>query len=131
MRGFSVRTERKTQLVDITRRVQEEVAEAGIENGLCFLFVPHTTAGLTINEGADPSVKTDLIRSLDQMVPGDLPYQHAEGNSPAHVKSSLVGTSLTLPVVGGRLALGRWQSVFFCEFDGPRERRVWLKIVEG
>ena len=114
--------------IDITGQVRRVVAAGAVQNGLCQIFVPHTTAGLTINENADPDVVTDMLAALDKMVP-DLPYRHGEGNSPAHVKSSLVGCSITVPISEGRLCLGTWQGIYFCEFDGPRTRKVWVQLV--
>lgn len=114
--------------IDITGQVRKIVAAGTVQNGLCQIFVPHTTAGVTINENADPDVVTDMLAALDKMVP-DLPYRHGEGNSPAHVKSSLVGCSITVPISDGRLCLGTWQGIYFCEFDGPRSRKVWLHLV--
>ena len=114
--------------VDITGQVRKIVTAGKVQNGLCQIFVPHTTAGVTINENADPDVVTDMLAALKQMVP-DLPYRHDEGNSPAHVKSSLVGCSLTVPIADGRLCLGTWQGIYFCEFDGPRTRNVWLQLI--
>jgi secondary thiamine-phosphate synthase enzyme len=114
--------------IDITGQVRRVVAAGTVQNGLCQIFVPHTTAGLTINENADPDVVTDMLAALDKMVP-DLPYRHGEGNSPAHVKSSLVGCSLTVPISDGRLCLGTWQGIYFCEFDGPRTRKVWVQLI--
>ncbi len=114
--------------IDITGQVRKIVAAGTVQNGLCQIFVPHTTAGVTINENADPDVVTDMLAALDKMVP-DLPYRHGEGNSPAHVKSSLVGCSITVPISDGRLCLGTWQGIYFCEFDGPRSRKVWLQLV--
>jgi secondary thiamine-phosphate synthase enzyme len=114
--------------IDITGQVRRVVAAGTVQNGLCQIFVPHTTAGVTINENADPDVVTDMLAALNQMVP-DLPYRHGEGNSPAHVKSSLVGCSITVPIADGRLCLGTWQGIYFCEFDGPRTRKVWVQLV--
>ena len=114
--------------IDITGQVRKIVAAGNVQNGLCQIFVPHTTAGVTINENADPDVVTDMLAALKQMVP-DLPYRHSEGNSPAHVKSSLVGCSITVPIAEGRLCLGTWQGIYFCEFDGPRTRKVWVQLV--
>lgn len=114
--------------VDITGQVRKIVAAGKVQNGLCQIFVPHTTAGVTINENADPDVVTDMLAALRRMVP-DLPYRHSEGNSPAHVKSSLIGCSLTVPIVEGRLCLGTWQGIYFCEFDGPRTRKTWVQLV--
>jgi len=116
--------------VDITGQVRQIVAASKIQNGLCQIFVPHTTAGVTINENADPDVVTDMLAALKRMVP-DLPYRHGEGNSPAHVKSTLVGCSMTIPIVDGRLCLGTWQGIYFCEFDGPRTRKVWVQVIPG
>ena len=114
--------------IDITGQVRKIVASGNVQNGLCQIFVPHTTAGVTINENADPDVVTDMLAALGKMVP-DLHYRHSEGNSPAHVKSSLVGCSITVPIAEGRLCLGTWQGIYFCEFDGPRTRKVWVQLV--
>ena len=114
--------------IDITGQVRKIVASGNVQNGLCQIFVPHTTAGVTINENADPDVVTDMLAALGKMVP-DLHYRHSEGNSPAHVKSSLVGCSITVPISEGRLCLGTWQGIYFCEFDGPRTRKVWVQLV--
>ncbi|MCL6481737.1 MAG: secondary thiamine-phosphate synthase enzyme YjbQ [Firmicutes bacterium] len=124
-----VKTARRTQLVDITREVARAVGESGVQDGLCHLFVPHTTAGLTINEGDDPAVALDIETTLDRLAPREAGYRHAEGNADAHVKSTLVGVSQTVGIEGGRLQLGRWQAIFLCEFDGPRQREVRLRIV--
>jgi len=128
-RTLSVKSARRTQLLNITADVQRLVAESGVASGLCHLYVSHTTAGITINEGDDPDVARDIEATLDRLVPKDAGYKHYEGNADSHVKSSLVGVSQTVPVQNGRLALGRWQAVFFCEFDGPRTREVTVKIV--
>lgn len=128
---LTVKTRAQTELVDITADVSRLVADSGVRNGLCLVYVPHTTAGVTINENADPSVPKDLMMVLNQMVPWKADYRHLEGNSPAHVKSTLVGASQTIAVENGRLVLGTWQGVFFCEFDGPRSRTVQVHIVEG
>lgn len=122
MKELSIRTPRKRVLVDMT----EQVRRAADEDGVWMVYVPHTTAGVTINEGADPSVGQDILMALERAVPEDLPYQHAEGNSPAHVMTAMVGSSVLVAVEGGELRLGTWQSVFLCEFDGPRTRRVWI-----
>ena len=114
--------------IDITGQVRKIVAAGNVQNGLCQIFVPHTTAGVTINENADPDVVTDMLAALGKMVP-ELHYRHSEGNSPAHVKSSLVGCSITVPISEGRLCLGTWQGIYFCEFDGPRTRKVWVNLV--
>ncbi len=125
---IQVRTTRRVEFVNITERVRECVARSGVCDGLCVVFVPHTTAGVTINEGADPDVVTDLIAAFDRMVPESVPYRHGEGNSPAHVKATLVGSSATLLVRGERLQLGTWQAIYLAEFDGPRTREVWFQI---
>ncbi len=124
-----VKTAQRTQLLDITREVARAVSESGVKDGVCHLFVPHTTAGLTINEGDDPAVARDIEATLDRLAPREAGYRHAEGNADAHVKSTLVGVSETVWIEGGRLQLGRWQAIFLCEFDGPRQREVRLKIV--
>lgn len=126
---LEVRTASRTQLVNITAQVQELVKVAGAVSGICYLYVPHTTAGIIINEGDDPDVARDIAAALDRMVPRDAPYQHAEGNADAHIKAALVGSSQSALIEHGRLHLGRWQAVFFCEFDGPRQREVHIKIV--
>ncbi|MDI6740439.1 MAG: secondary thiamine-phosphate synthase enzyme YjbQ [Candidatus Edwardsbacteria bacterium] len=127
--SFSVSTSSRTELVDITGLVQKLISESKITNGLCHLWVPHTTAGLTINENADPSVARDLLAGLSRLVPEHGDYRHGEGNSDAHIKSTLVGCEKTLIIKDGRLALGTWQGVYFCEFDGPRKRQVWVELI--
>ncbi|MEA3408688.1 MAG: secondary thiamine-phosphate synthase enzyme YjbQ [Chloroflexota bacterium] len=122
-------TKNKTELIDITERVQEILDDYGIAAGVCHLFVPHTTAGLTLNENWDPAVRTDIVRTLNKMVPADDDYRHREGNSPAHIKATLTGSSSTLLVEDGKLRLGVWQGVYLAEFDGPRQRTVLVKIV--
>jgi secondary thiamine-phosphate synthase enzyme len=121
---LSIRTNAHNELKDITHLIQQEINNRRISEGLCVVYVPHTTAGVTINENADPDVKTDIINTLRKIVPHNLPYRHIEGNSPGHVKASLLGSSVTVPVRGGALALGTWQGIFFAEFDGPRSRKV-------
>lgn len=128
---FRVRTSAKSEMADITREVSEIVRSAGVESGVCHVFVPHTTCGLAINENADPDVKRDIIARLDESVPEDFPYRHSEGNSPAHIKSVLVGPALTVFIEDGGLQLGTWQGIYLCEYDGPRGREVWVKIVKG
>ena len=128
LRTLDVRTGSKTEFVDLTSRVQEAVKDSGVSEGVCHVFVPHTTAGVTINENADPSVKADILMVLNKVINDKEPYRHLEGNSPAHIKASLVGPQLTVLVSGGRLLLGTWQGIFFCEFDGPRSRRVHVKV---
>ena len=127
MQQFSLNTPAEG-FIDITGQVRKIVASGNVQNGLCQIFVPHTTAGVTINENADPDVVTDMLAALGKMVP-ELHYRHSEGNSPAHVKSSLVGCSITVPISEGRLCLGTWQGIYFCEFDGPRSRKVWVQLV--
>ncbi|MEX0801200.1 MAG: secondary thiamine-phosphate synthase enzyme YjbQ [Dehalococcoidia bacterium] len=128
MQRFRVHTPSFQCLEDVTVQVDEAVRRSGVQEGVCHLFVPHTTAGLIVNENADPGLWRDFIEKLEALLPHDAPYHHNEPNGHAHLKSSLVGHSATLPVSGGRLALGRWQAVFVAEFDGPREREVWLTL---
>jgi len=125
---LQVRTGAHSELSDITSQVQQAVAESGVQEGVCHVFVPHTTAGLTLNENWDPNVRGDLVRALAAMVP-NVSFHHGEGNSPAHLMSTLVGSSETLLVSGGRLVLGSWQGIYLAEFDGPRRRRVLVKVV--
>jgi secondary thiamine-phosphate synthase enzyme len=129
MKTLEIQTSSREALVDITSLVEEEVRKEKIKTGLCLVYAPHTTAAITINENADPTVIQDLLMTLKKAVPDTLSYAHSEGNSPAHVKASLVGSSATLIIEDGRLALGTWQGIFFCEFDGPRRRKVYLKII--
>jgi len=126
---ISVKTHSRTQLVDITDKVQKAIREAGVRDGLCMVFVPHTTAAVTINENADPTVKEDILKVLNKVIPWDDGYRHLEGNSAAHIKSSLVGASELVAVAGGKLQLGTWQGLFFCEFDGPRSRKVRIHVI--
>ena len=126
---IQIKTNQKTELIDITAKIEALLHQNNLTDGLCFLFVPHTTAAITINESADPHVKSDMLMVLNQMVPWEFGYGHMEGNSPAHVKSSLIGASELISVQKGRLVLGTWQGVFFCEFDGPRQRRLQLKLM--
>jgi secondary thiamine-phosphate synthase enzyme len=128
---LEIRTPSHDCLVDITAQVQNLLARSGIQEGVCTIYVPHTTAGVTINENADPTVCTDLLKTLDQIVPWRNNYEHSEGNSAAHVKASLMGASLSVLVLGGRLRLGTWQGIYLAEFDGPRTRQVWVKVVAG
>ncbi len=125
---FEVRTTRRAQLLNITERVAEAVERSSIENGVCHVFVPHTTAGVTINEGADADVAADVESHLAELVPKEAVFEHAEGNSDSHIKTILVGPSCTAPVRGGKLALGTWQAVFLCEWDGPRTRKVEVAV---
>ncbi|MCF8035985.1 MAG: secondary thiamine-phosphate synthase enzyme YjbQ [Desulfobacteraceae bacterium] len=128
---LDVSSRQKTELIDITPEVQQRVAGAGFDNGICMVYVPHTTAAVTINESADPAVARDIIMVLNQIVPWKAGYRHMEGNSPAHVKAGLVGESVHVAVNSGDLQLGTWQGIFFCEFDGPRSRRVRLHLING
>ena len=131
VREIEVRTSAREEMVDITREVEKVVASSGVKEGVCYIYVPHTTAGVFINEHADPSVVRDVKVTLDRLVPRSGDYRHLEGNSDAHIKATLVGTSQVVLVEGGRLRLGTWQGIFFAEFDGPRRRKVYLKIMEG
>lgn len=126
---LEIRTRSREELTDITSLVSDAVARSGVKDGLCLVAVPHTTAGVTVNENADPSVKDDILSALKHAVPASLPFRHGEGNSDAHVKASLVGSGATLIVEEGLLRLGTWQGVCFCEFDGPRRRQVWVKVL--
>ena len=130
---LTVKTKSRTELIDITAQVQrhvdQQIKETGISNGLCMLFVPHTTAAVTINESADLSVKADILMILNQIIPFNAGYRHMEGNSAAHIKSTLVGASEQILIEGGQLVLGTWQGIFFCEFDGPRTRRLHVKLI--
>lgn len=129
MQTLSVKTDRRTQLMDVTAQVHKAVASSGVAEGICYLYVPHTTAAVTINECADPDVARDVESAMDQLIPVTGPYRHSEGNSDSHVKAILVGASQTVFVQGGKLSLGRWQGIFFCEFDGPRDRKLHVKVV--
>jgi len=128
---ISVKTGSRTEFVDITADIQKAVDAEGLQSGLCMVYVPHTTAAVTINESADPSVKKDILMILNRVIPWEAEYRHLEGNSPAHVKSTLVGASELVMVDSGRLVLGTWQGIFFCEFDGPRTRKIHLKFMQG
>ncbi len=131
MRTFQVRSRSHSELIDITPQVAETVTDSGVSNGACVVFVAHTTAGVTINENADPDVARDILHTLDKLVPWRGEYRHTEGNAAAHVKASLMGSSCTLPVERGHLVLGTWQGIYFCEFDGPRQRTVHVQILPG
>ncbi|MBT8042123.1 MAG: secondary thiamine-phosphate synthase enzyme YjbQ [Pontiella sp.] len=132
MKNFSVQTRSRTDFVRIDHQVAELIADEGIAEGVVTVFIPHTTAGVTINENADPDVTADMELVLDRVVPWEGGYRHLEGNTAAHVKASMVGSSVQVIVSGGKLMLGTWQSLYFCEFDGPRTRQVWVKgIAEG
>jgi secondary thiamine-phosphate synthase enzyme len=128
MRIIEVKTQAKEEFIDLTHVIKKEIASSQIKNGICLVFVPHTTAGVTINENADPTVKEDFLMALKKLIPDSLPYQHSEGNSPAHIKASIVGSSVHLLIENGQLSLGTWQGVFFCEFDGPRRRKVFINF---
>lgn len=130
-RGYTleIKTRERTQLLDITAEVSRLVVESGVKEGTCRLYVPHTTAGLTINENADPTVAADILMKLNKLIPFDDGYRHSEGNSAAHIKASLMGVNLFIFISGGKLQLGTWQGVYFCEFDGPRQRKVLVKVV--
>jgi secondary thiamine-phosphate synthase enzyme len=126
---LSVRTERRTQLLDVTAGVARLVRDSGVQQGTCHVYVPHTTAGVTINENADPDVARDIETALERIAPQSAEYRHAEGNADSHVKTALVGSSVSVFVSAGQLELGRWQGIFFCEFDGPRTRTLRVKVV--
>jgi len=128
METLKIRTDRRTQFVDITDEVQKLISCSRVTDGICYLYVPHTTAGVAINEHADPDVASDVEAALDRFIPARGPYRHAEGNSDSHIKAILVGGTQFVFIEDGKLALGRWQGVFFCEFDGPRERRIQIHI---
>lgn len=129
IKTLSIRTNRQVELIDITHEISSVVHDSGIKNGICVVFIPHTTAAVTINENADPSVKTDMIKELNKIVPFDDGYTHLEGNSAAHIKASLFGSSETIIIRNGQLILGTWQGIYFCEFDGPRNRSIHVKII--
>jgi secondary thiamine-phosphate synthase enzyme len=130
MEVLRVKTGRRTQLLDVTEQVERAVAAAGVVSGVCYLYVPHTTAGVMINEHFDPDVATDLEGVFERLVPRSGPYRHDEGNSDSHAKAVLTGTSQMIFVEQGKLVLGQWQGVFFCEFDGPRERKMWVRVMD-
>ncbi len=127
--SITLKTNSRTEMVDITASVQKELSNSGVQDGICVVYVPHTTAGITINEGADPDVCEDIKTRLDELAPSHRSYLHREGNADSHIKASLVGSSVSAIVEKGRLVLGTWQKIFFCEFDGPRSRRVHLKVI--
>ena len=129
MEEIPVPTSQREEFVDVTSAVQAAVTASSAQSGIVICFVPHTTAGITINENADPSVTRDVLYKLDKEIPQDEGYHHSEGNSDAHIKASLIGSSVQVIVEGGRLQLGRWQGIYFCEFDGPRSRRLWVKVL--
>jgi len=129
--SIQVTSRSRNQMKDITGDVQREVAGADVQDGLCTVYVPHTTAGVTINEGADPAVCEDILNKLEDLVPPNAGYRHAEGNADSHVKASLMGSSVSVMVENGRLVLGTWQRIFFCEFDGPRTRKAYVSFSSG
>ncbi len=128
---FQVRSSTQNEFIDITRSIREAVQKTGVEDGICIVYVPHTTAAITINENADPSVPQDIIMELNKIVPFEDRYHHLEGNSAAHIKASLLGCSQTILIESGKLILGTWQGIFFCEFDGPRNRKVYVKVMRA
>ena len=129
--SINVHSSKKAQIIDITGDVAGFVRSSGVSDGVCFVYVPHTTAAVTINENADPDVKSDILLGLEAIVPAGLDYDHAEGNSPAHIKSSIIGNSADIFIKSGELVLGTWQGIYFCEFDGPRSRKVYIKAMAG
>ena len=131
MNRFTLQTHSRTDFVNIDRQVAEAVAQSGMEEGIATVFIPHTTAGVTINENADPDVMADLEEVLDRVVPWSQGYRHLEGNTAAHAKASMMGSSAQVIVSGGKLQLGTWQSLYFCEFDGPRTRQVWINLTKN
>ncbi len=131
VRYINVKSRVRNEFIDITDKIQEAVKEEGVASGICYIFVPHTTAGVTINEGADTSVQRDIQVALSRLVPVESDYSHREGNADAHIKSTLVGTSTVVFVDDGKLLLGTWQAIYFCEFDGPRHRRVAVKVIKS
>lgn len=131
MENIHISTHSPTEMIDITRQVQALVRKSGIADGMCVVFVPHTTAAVTINENADPDVIRDMLAELNKIIPLQDGYSHSEGNSAAHIKASVIGCSQTVLIEKGMLQLGTWQSLFFCEFDGPRKRKVFVKMING
>lgn len=129
LKTLNLKSKSKTEFIDITEDIQQAISESGIKDGICYIYIPHTTAGITINEGADPSVKRDIITMLNKLIPFEGDYEHMEGNSAAHIKSTIVGVSLFVIIADGKPQLGTWQSIFFCEFDGPRHRRIIIRII--
>lgn len=131
MEQFNVKSTDRTGIIDITQQIQSIISNSGIKNGVCYIFIPHTTACVTINENADPDVKTDMLMEINKIIPFSDSYKHMEGNSAAHIKASILGNSETVFIQNGRLQLGTWQGVFFCEFDGPRNRKVWVNLLNS
>jgi len=128
---LDIRSSSGNQLIDITSEVSEKISDSGVKNGICHIYVPHTTAAVTINENADPDVAIDILAGLDDIVSDKLEYRHSEGNSPAHIKSSLLGIQEQVLIENGRMVLGTWQGIYFCEFDGPRSRKIHVKVIGG
>jgi secondary thiamine-phosphate synthase enzyme len=131
MEKLSVQSNDRTAIIDMTHQIQAIVKESGIKSGVCYVYIPHTTAGVTINENADPDVKADMLMEINKVIPFSDSYRHMEGNSAAHIKASLFGNSEMIIVEDGRLQLGTWLGIFFCEFDGPRSRKVWIKLISS
>jgi secondary thiamine-phosphate synthase enzyme len=131
IKELQISTQSRTEMVNIDRQVQEVIRESGVKEGICVLWVPHTTAGITINENADPAVVRDIIYEVNKLIPFQDQYHHMEGNSAAHIKSTLFSPSLTIIITNGRPVMGTWQSIYFCEFDGPRHRHLIVKALEG
>ena len=132
LQKFSLNTTERSQMINVTEKVREVIQQFGVGGGLVTVYCPHTTAGITINEGADPDVARDILQYLDELFPWEHPlYRHCEGNSAAHLKASMVGTSQAIPVVNGKITLGTWQAIYFCEFDGPRDRTFMVKVIQG
>jgi len=128
---INITTGSKTEIISITSEIAHIVKKSGIKDGICVVYVPHTTAGITINEDADPSVKSDILKELNKVIPFDDNYSHLEGNAAAHIKASIVGSSINVIIKDGNLALGQWQGIFFCEFDGPRHRKAYIQILKS
>lgn len=128
---YKIRTHSMGEMLNITSTIRQSVKESGVSNGLVVVFVPHTTAGITINENADPDVVKDMLLGLNNISPENKAYKHFEGNSASHIKASLMGSSVTIIIESGELMLGVWQGVYFCEFDGPRDRKIYIKVIEG
>lgn len=129
MKRLSLKTSKRSELLDITAEIEKIVARSKIQTGACLIFCPHTTAGLTINENADPSVRRDITETLSKIIPQGAGYAHSEGNADSHIKSSIFGSSLTIFIEAGEIALGTWQGIYFCESDGPRSREIWVKLI--
>ena len=131
MEKITINTSQQTEFIDISDKLQAVVNKAGLDQGLCIIFIPHTTAAVTINENADPAVRQDILKELNKVIPFNDRYAHSEGNSAAHIKASLLGFSETVFIGSGRLQLGTWQGIYFAEFDGPRRRQVWVKLIKN